>query len=205
MSTNVIGAFGLRPVRYLSGAPYNGSIQKCYVSANYATALFIGDPVLFTTTLADKDPTGRYPTVIASAGTAAALIRGVIVGIEPDPDDLGKVYIPASTGGYVYIAWATDDLVFAIRGDGGGTPSAVFIGQNAVMKATAGGSTSTGMSGFHLDEGTTTAPNTTQNFTLHIIGTQDTEDNTLADNAVYEVLINTNENTTGRFLGITAS
>lgn len=202
---NTVSSFGLRPVRYLSGAPWNGSIQKCYVSANYATALFIGDPVLFSTTLADKDPTGRYPTVIASAGTAGTLIRGVIVGIEPDPDDLGKVYIPASTGGYVYIAWATDDLVFAIRGDGGGTPTSVFPGQNAVMIATTAGSTSTGLSGFNLDEGTTTAPTTTQNFTLHIIGIQEVEDNTLADDAVWEVLINTNENTTGRFLGITAA
>jgi len=202
---NPTGAFGLRPVRHLNGSPYNGAVQKCYVSASYATALFIGDPVLWSPTLAEKDSTGRYPTINASAGTAGTLIRGVVVGFEPDPDNLSRLYIPASTGGYAYVAMASDDLVFAIRGDGGGTPSAVFPGQNAVMIATAAGSTNTGLSGFHLDEGTTTAPNTTQNFTLHILGIQDKEDNTLADNAVYEVLINTNENSTGRFLGITAA
>jgi|FLOH01.1.fsa_nt_gi hypothetical protein len=201
---NATGAFGLRPVRHISGAPWNGATVKCYISANYATALFVGDPVLMDTTLANKDTTGNHPTIIASAGTAGTLIRGVIVGFEPNPDDLNKQYSPASTEGYAYVAM-DPDVVFAVRGDGGGTPSKVFPGQNAVLIATAGGSTATGLSGFHMDEGTTTAPTTTQNFTLHILNVQAVEDNTLADNAVYEVLLNTVENATGRFLGVTAA
>jgi hypothetical protein len=63
----------------------------------------------------------------------------------------------------------------------------------------------TGLSGYELDEGGTTAPTTTQAFTLHIMGIADVEDNTLADDARWEVLLNTPENATGRFLGITAS
>lgn len=201
---NATGAFGLKPIRHISGAPWNGATVKCYISASYATALYIGDPVLFSPTLAEKDTTGRYPTINKSAGTAGTLVRGVIVGFEPDPDGLEKVYSPASTEGYAYVVMDAD-VVFAIRGDGGGTPSKVFPGQNAVMIATTAGSTTTGLSGMNLDEGTTTAPNTTQNFTLHILGIQDKPDNELADNAVYEVLLNTNENATGRFLGITAA
>jgi hypothetical protein len=73
------------------------------------------------------------------------------------------------------------------------------------MIADTAGSTTTGLSGMALDEGTTTAPTTTQNFTLHILGITDREDNSLLASAEYEVLLNTCENATGRFLGITAS
>ncbi len=201
---NTSGAFGLRPIRHLDGTPYNGATVKCYISASYATALFVGDPVLFSATLAEKDPTGNHPTINKSAGTAGVLVRGVITSFLPDPDSLDKTYSPASTEGYALVAMGTG-LVFEIRGDGGGTPSKVNPGQNAVMIATTAGSTSSGQSGMNLDEGTTTAPNTTQDFTLHILDIKEQEDNTLGGDALYEVLLNTSENATGRFLGITAS
>jgi hypothetical protein len=201
---NATGIFGLRPVRHISGAPWNGQTVKCYVSAEYATALFVGDPVLLSPTAAEKDPTGKHPTVNKSAGTAGAIVRGVITSIVPDADDLTKTYIPASTGGYVNVSF-DPDVVYEIRGDGGGTLTKLVPGQNAVMIAATSGSTTTGLSGMALDEGTTTAPNTTQNFTLHILQIADKEDNALGDNALYEVLLNTVRNTTGEYLGITAS
>jgi hypothetical protein len=201
---NPTGAFGLNPERHISGAPWNGAVVKCYISASYATALFIGDPVLLSPTLAEKDPTGMHPTINKSAGTAGVLTRGVIVSFEPNPDDLTKIYSPASTEGYAYVCM-DEDVVYSIRGDGGGTLTSVVPGQNAVMIATTSGSTVTGLSGMNLDEGTTTAPNTTQNFTLHIVGIKDIADNELGDDAVYEVLLNTPTLTAGKFLGITAS
>lgn len=201
---NTEGAFGLRPLRHISGAPWNGVVVKCYVSSNYATALFVGDPVLLTPTLTHKDPTGMHLTVIKSAGTAGTLIRGVMVGREPNPDDLSKIYHPASTSGYIYVCMDRD-VVYAVKGDGGGALTSVVPGQNAVLIATTAGSTVTGLSGMNLDEGTTTAPNTTQNFTLHILGVLNAPDNELGADAVYEVLLNTCENATGRFLGVTAS
>ena len=201
---NKTGAYGLKPVRRFDGTNYNGNTVKCYISASYATALYVGDPVLLTPTLAEKDTTGKHPTINKSAGTAATMVRGVIVSFEPDPDGLEKIYSPASTEGYANVCM-DEDVVFEIRGDGGGTPSAVFVGQNAVMIATTAGDTTTGLSGMNLDEGTTTAPNTTQNFTLHILNIKNSDDNELADDAVYEVLLNTSSNVTGRFLGITAS
>ena len=39
-------ATGLRPVRYASGAPYNGSASTYFAPASDGTALFIGDPVI---------------------------------------------------------------------------------------------------------------------------------------------------------------
>jgi len=201
---NATGAYGLRPVRHLNGSPWCGTTVRCYISASYATALFIGDPILLTPTLAEKDATGMHPTINASAGTAGTLIRGVITSFEPLPNDLTKNYNPASTERYAQVCM-DPDVLFAVRGDGGGTPSAVFPGQNAVLIATAAGSTDTGLSGFHMDEGTTTAPNTTQDFTLHIHSVMDKADNELADNAEYLVQLNTVENATGRILGITAA
>jgi hypothetical protein len=192
--------FGLKPVRRLNGGPIG--LQRCYISASYATALYVGDPVLFDTTLANKDATGKYPTIIASAGTTTTVTRGIIVGFEPLVTDLTKVYNPASTARYAMVAMGLDDLVCQIRDDGSGTPSKVFPGQNAEMANAGGGSTVTGLSGFTMDA---TTPTTTQAFTLQILGLADIENNELDDYAVWEVLLNTNLNATGRFLGVTAS
>jgi hypothetical protein len=198
---NPTGGFGLKPIRTRSGAPW--TVEKVYISSSYATALYIGTPVLLSPTLAEKDTTGRYQTVNIAV-VDSGVYYGVIVGFEPDPDNLSRLYNPASTERTAYVV-RSKDVVFAVRGDGGGTPSKVFIGQNAAMIATSAGSTSTGLSGWELDEGTTNAPNTTQTFPLQIIGIQEKEDNTLADDAVYEVILNTTELAAGDVIGITAA
>jgi len=100
---NPTGAFGLRPSRHLDGSPWNAAIDKCYVSAAYDTAIFRGDPVLLTPTAAEKDPTARYQTVNASAGTDATIIYGVVTGIDVNPDNLSRTYLPAATGGLISV------------------------------------------------------------------------------------------------------
>jgi len=202
--TNPTTAFGLKPLRHQNGSPWNGQVIECYVSSAYATALYIGDPVVFTPTLAQKDATAKRPTINKSAGTAGVLARGVITGFAPLVTDRSKIHNPASTERIAYVCM-DPSVIYAIRGDGGATLTSNVVGQNAVMIAKTAGSAVTGLSGMALDEGTTTAPNTTQNFTLHIVGIQNKEDNELAASMVYEVLLNTCENATGRFLGITAS
>ena len=193
--------FGLRPVRHLNGAPWNGAVQKAYVSSLYGTAVFVGDPVVWSPTLTEKDPLAKYPTINVSAGTTGLLIRGVVTAIEPSPTNLSRQYIPALTGGYVFIC--TDpDVVFQIQDDGSGPPAAVFVGQNAECAAGSGGSTISGLSSFVLDAST---PTTTQAHNLHILGLSDIPGNELDDYAVWDVLLNTIENATGRFLGVTAA
>lgn len=201
---NPLGSFGLKPVRHIDGSPWNGQTVKCYISASYAVALFVGDPVLLSPTLAEKESTGKYPTINLAAGqTAGTLIRGVITGFEATNRD-SLVYSPASTECYAYVCM-DKNVVYEIRGDGGGALTAVTPGQNAVMIATSSGDTNYGTSGYDLDEGTTAAPTTTQNYTLHIIALKNAEDNALGINAVYDVLLNTPELAAGRFIGITAS
>lgn len=199
---NATGGFGLRPVRHLNGSPWNGQTIPCYISSSYATALYIGSPVLLSPTLAEKDTTGRYPTINVSTGATTTVIWGVITSFEPLPTDLTKTYNPASTERIAHVC--TDrDVLYAIRGSGGGTPSKVFVGQNAVCYGS-GGSTATGLSSVKLDEGDSSAPTTTQAHPLHIEGILDREDNRLDDYAVYLVSLNT-RNATGDVLGVTAS
>jgi len=196
---NSTGAFGLRPARKTAGSSM-WQVEKMYVHADYATAVFIGDPIIHPTELDYMDPLGKHRSVLVSAGTTATLIQGVVVGIEPIQTDLNKQYIPASTGGYVYVM--TDrDAIYEVHDDGSGTPSKVMIGENAVLVATAAGSTVTGLSGFEMDH----APTTTQAHTLHIVGIKDAEDNTLADDVTWLVRLNTAMNATGDMLGVTAT
>ena len=195
-------AFGLRPVRYLDGTPWNGATIRCYVASGYAVALYIGDAVAFTTTLNDKDATAKYPSIVVSSGATATVIRGVITSFEPDPTNLTLQYRPASTERWAHVVPAVPNLVFHIRDDGDATPSKVFPGQNAIM-ASGTASTVTGMSGYVLDGSTT--PTTTQAHSLHILGLADIPDNELGDYAIWEVLINTCYNTSGLYAGITAT
>ncbi len=200
MSNPSNAAFGLRPVRHIDGTPWNGATVRCRIAAGYAVSLFLGDPVLWTTALTGKNE--YYPTIMVSAGTTGVIVRGVITSFEPNPDNLTQQYSPASTAGWANVCMATPDLIFQIRDDGDGTPTAVYAGQNAVIAA-GSGSTFTGLSGYILDGSTT--PTTTQAHSLHIVGLADIETNELGDYAIWDVIINTSRNATGTYTGITAT
>jgi len=199
---NVNAPFGLRPSRYIDGTPWNGATVRCYVSASYATALYIGDAVTMETALTNKDTTANHPTVIVSSGATATVIRGVITSFEPDPTNLTLQYRPASTARWANVCIAVPNLIFQIRDDGDATPSKVFPGQNAIM-ASGTPSTITGLSGYVLDGSTT--PTTTQAHSLHIVALADIPDNELGDYAIWDVLINTCYNSTGLYAGVTAA
>lgn len=142
-------AYGLRPVRYKSGAPYNGAANTYHVPASDSTALFVGDPVLITGT-ADAD---GVPDVARAA--AGARITGIVVGFSANPSDTsdGAIetgYRAASTKAYVLVA---DDpnLLFEVREDAvGGALAVADVGLNVDLVAAAG-STTTKKSGYLLD------------------------------------------------------
>ena len=194
---NVQTLFGFRPVRHADGAPWNGQTQRCYISVLYDVALFMGDPILLTPTLAEKDASVMYPTINLAPVTSGAVYRGVITSFEPLADNLTLQYNPAYTERWAQVC-LSPDIVFQIRDDGSGTPAPVFTGQNAITVA-GSGNTITGISGYSLDAST---PTNTQAHNVHIIGLSDISGNELGDYAVWDVLINTCYNTTGRILGI---
>ena len=174
---NVDRAFGLRPVRHRSGAPYNGAANRYHVPSSYAVDLMIGDAVKLSGT---GDADGVAGVLRAAAGDH---ITGVIVGVEATEGRESLTYSPASTEGYVLVA-DDPDLVFQVQEDG--TSAATAIGLNANLLVAAG-STAYGRSGSELDSSTAATTNTLQ---LNILGLSQRPDNEIGANAVYDVAIN---------------
>ena len=198
---NVNAPFGLRPVRHLNGSPWNGQTIRCYLHGSYAVAMFVGDPVQYQTELNYKDTTGKHPSIMLCAGSTTTTVFGVITSFEPDPDNLSLQYNPASNERYANVCLA-GDVIFQIQDDGAGAPTAVFVGQNTTMTAGSRTGTIDGLSAYVLDS---TTPTTTQAHPLHILRVSDIEDNTLGDYCIYDVIISTPSDATGRWLGVTAT
>jgi len=141
---------------YSAGANQDANVETFEVAADYATAVFVGDPVILLAAGSDgavgmesSVAGGVYAEVEAAA--AGGVIYGVVVGIEPIYSDLSKQYIPASTGGRVRVLRATQDQLFMIGADSAGD-QIELIDINSHYDLVAGaGSTTTGYSGFILD------------------------------------------------------
>ena len=182
---NVDAPFGLKPVRHLNGNPWNGSTQRCLIEDDYGTALFVGDPVTLTGAAGSDDTTGLPVIQIATAAHSNS-VYGVIVSFEPDPDNLSRIYLPATTGGYAHVC-IDPDVIFIIQDDGDEDLDGSDIGANALLNSTGdSGSTITGLSGWQLETGTVTADTTYQ---LVILQKHHVEDNAMGANCIWEVLI----------------
>lgn len=179
---NADAPFGLRPVRYKNGAPWNGAATRYYVSsagANY----FIGDPM----DLAGSADSDGVPTVSKATLADGNYTIGPIVAVEPETE-ASTVYVASGDNRYV---WVADDpnLIFEIQADSQGTIAASEIGLNAIMIETHSGSTTTGLSGIELDT-TTDAPATDASNMLLIIGGSRRVDNDFdAQHGIIEVMI----------------
>lgn len=188
-------AYGLRPVRYKSGAPYNGAANTYYVPASDSTALFVGDPVL----IAGSADANGVPSVARAA--AGARITGIVVGFTANPADTGDGaietgYRPASTEAYVLVA---DDptLLFEAQEDAvGGALAVADVGLNVDLVAAAG-STVTKKSGYLLDSSTkvTTAAQ------VRVVGFSQRIGNVIGTNP--DVLVSLIENTEAPDTGLT--
>ncbi|MCP5072934.1 MAG: hypothetical protein GY947_06515 [Rhodobacteraceae bacterium] len=186
---------GLRPVRHRNGAPYNGAVNPYYLPSSYATAMFVGDPVVKTgtsNTAAVELPTGKWaigtmPEINKTAAGDGNRITGVIVGFSAAPDSLGNNYNPASTE-RVALVCDDPDVIFEVQADG--AVPAASVGLNAVLIYTHSGSTTTGLSGAELDT-TSDAPAADASNQLLILRAANREDNdTTLTHAKVEVLIN---------------
>jgi len=183
--------FGLKPVRYLNGSPWNGQFRVYYVPSTDSTAIFKGDAVKQASTGADS--TGKYAAV--TQATAGDAIRGVVIGFGSTPyqmycpTDLENKYRAASTA--MYLAVVDDpNVVFEVQEDSvGNSCPATDVGFNANL-VVGSGSTSTGVSGMELDSSSAASTATLQ---LKIMGLVDREDNELGDNAKWEVIINNHQ------------
>lgn len=174
---------GFRPVKHVTGAPYNGQANIYFVQASDSTALFVGDPVV----LDGSASTTGIPSVTKAA--AAGPVIGVVVGIvntKLDPVTgaitAGSIsldtpqYRPASTAQFVLVADAPD-LIYEAELCTGSNASYTYlvadVGLN-VSHTTVAGSTTTGVSAAAADMSTKA---TTATLPFKLIGTVQRPDN----------------------------
>ena len=179
--------FGFKPVRHLSGAPYNGQFNLYEIAAGDTAVTMIGDLVK----AGDDAATDYYPAVErygASGEVTSGAIIGAIVGFVVAVPSTGSIsldtpfYRAASTKRFAMVADA-EDLIFEVQ-DGATTATAIAsIGLNTGVLCTAG-STVTGLS--NMTTGTTAAT-TTNTLPLRIVGMVNRPDNERA--AAYQKLL----------------
>lgn len=128
---NVARVDGLSPVKYVSGAPYNGACNVYAIPTSDTTASYaIGDIVQ---SAGGSDANGiPFVRKIPAAQAANFVGLGVIVGISPVDAgvslvganlDLTQLYIPAGTRTSVRYVWVADDpnLIFEASAGATGT------------------------------------------------------------------------------------
>lgn len=123
-------AGGFRPIQDRSGHSYTGKIETYAVDAAHATLLAVGDLVIETGNL---DASSGLSEV--DAASAAALITGVIVGVDFNMSNLEQKGLPALTAGTVKVAVDKDMLLEAETS--GGTFAVTDVGGNLDIVATA--------------------------------------------------------------------
>lgn len=174
--------FGFKPVRNLSGAPYNGAHQIFATATGDAVASFIGDAVTYAGTSQIIDGVTYVDVKQAATGD---IVVGVIVGVVPDTS-ASLNYHAASTIRKVMVA--TDpDLEFEIQEVSGGTAlTANDMGLNANF-VVGSGSTVTGLSGMELNNATEAA---TATLDVLITGIVNRADNVVGEHCKWLVRIN---------------
>jgi hypothetical protein len=174
---------GFRPVKMITGAPYNGQASLYFVPSSNSDVIMVGDVVKLAGDA--RSPTG-VPTVARHASGATEAAVGVVVGIVfsgvgdvqniPPVNDLNTpVYRRASTDRYLLVA---DDpnLVFEAQTIGA-TFATANVGLNCEIDATAG-STTSGASGMGVD---LAALATTATLPLKVVGFPSRPDNNIGD------------------------
>jgi len=157
-------ARGIIPVQRLDGSPYSGKANIYYVPSTYATALYIGQPLVAT---GASDANG-IPVVQTATAAGGNYTIGPMVGIVDGGEPVVAVtrdmslYHPASTSQYILVA-DDPDLVFEAQEDSvGGSIAMATAGTKNVDLIAGAGSNTTGFSGWMLDSSTIATTNTLQ-------------------------------------------
>lgn len=176
--------FGFRPVRYASGAPYNGSANVYTTASGDSTAIFVGDPVTLSGTAQTINGV-TYADVDQAATTN--IILGVVVAVLPETRD-SLIYRAGSTVRRLLVC-DDPDVLYEIQEVSGGTPLAIAdIGLNGVF-VVGSGSTVTGQSGVELNNASEAG---TATLDVQIVGLVNREDNAVGEHAKWLVKINRN-------------
>ena len=185
---NVDAPYGFKPVRYKSGAPYNGACNAYYVPATDADTMGIGDLVYLTGTAnaaaIGNHKIGTLQTVTALGTASNNFVVGAIVGFETFDTDF--IYKAASTATVVFVA---DDpaIVYQAQCDATTFLAVADAGLNA--SCTAG--TVNAITGVSTQEIDSSTKATTNSLPVRILNLTDFENNEVLANAVWDCIINT--------------
>ena len=172
---NVDAAFGLAPVRHLSGNGYSRA-NVYTITSGLAENIFTGDAVIIT---ADGVITPHSATEVNNIG-----VFGGVSYTASDGSYVYSQYWPTGTTATNIKAYVYDDPYTVFKVQSAGTIAQTNVGNCADLVAGAG-STATGQSGSEAS-GTMAAGTAT----VKILGLYETPDNAFGANAIIEVLIN---------------
>lgn len=188
---NTNAPFGMRPIRYVDGRPYNGAVD--YYFATGATGVIRpGDPVVESGTantasvesVAGTFPPGTLPTCTIALDGDGDPITGVCVAVVPTNRD-SLVYRETSTDRVIAVARGPD-LVFEVQTDAGGTAlAATDVGLHGCLKVA---TTATDRSDWTWDTSDAAANDPSNQ--LKLLGFAKGPKNEIGAYAVVEVLIN---------------
>lgn len=196
---NVNRPFGLRPVRYLNGAPYNGANNHYHVPASNPVNLFNGDPVILTGNANTAGyrgyPPGTLPdvalTVVPAAGIPPTSYSnwtiGSLVARLPETRE-SNIYAPALIESIVMVD-EDPGIIYEIQDNGFAVLGPNIVGACANLIAGAG-SVSSGQSGWMLDAGSVTAPSAAALQLTILRASLRTDNDATSAFAIWEVLIN---------------
>lgn len=181
---NVSRIQGLRPIKYLSGAAWNGATEAFAFLTGDSTTAFIGDSVKLSGT---ASATGLASITSTTADADGPI--GVIVGFVPDYSNLNvpSGYRAASTARTAFVV-VDPTVVFEVQADA--ATAITDVGLNVGLNYTAGSST-TGLSGFTAKMLTKA---TTSTLPLKIVGVRQSPDQDMADSANWKLLVTLNTN-----------
>jgi hypothetical protein len=174
---------GFRPVKHLTGAPYNGQVNRYMISASDSQATNVGDLVQLSDNdaLVDAQGFGVYPAVERIGSGTSVPIVGVIVGFEPDYSNLNAGnFRAASTRRIVLVADSPDLLLAAPQDAVGGVVAAASVGLNVAINLGTAATAAPWASGMSVDSSTVATTNT---LPLQIVGVTAAPDNDVTSTA----------------------
>lgn len=180
---NVNAPFGLRPVADVHGRPWNGPLTVMTTTTGDGTAIGIGDPVLaLGTSTTNADGTITKDVKIAAL---TDVFEGVVVAVIPDSRD-STLYRAASTVRRLLVCTDPNALYECQEGTGGTALTANDLGLN-ISLAIGSPSTTTGLSGATLDNGT---EQTTNTLGVKLVGVSSRPNNAIGDSCIWLVRLN---------------
>jgi hypothetical protein len=184
---NVSRVYGLRPVKHLSGAAWNGATEAFAFLTGDATAAYVGDLVKIG---GSADANGVLQASRATVNTDPLL--GVVVGFVPDYSNLNAPsgYRAASTARTAFVV-VDPTIVYEIQADA--AAAIADIGLNVGITFTAGSAT-TGLSGLTANMASKA---TTATLPLKSIGFRQSPDQDMSDSTSWKLLVTVNTNVFG--------